>query len=287
MSASFYPDMTDLLREINNDIAKDIIKEGQPIILVDEYSWYRETLSLLAKQVNLCDSCLLLLENGMEQEAYLLARSQFNNMLWIRYICGDEDNSRVKEYYYQPHKNQILANKNLKKLINEYGDQLDQRLLENDVIERLSNGISENMNILSRENQSSKIMKVSDLAKQDSSLFGMYVTLYNEGSKFEHSDISTTKLYRKQVVNGYDTDQVFIFDLGESNKECWLTVFKYSFMSMFFAYDAIRDRITTKEAHLFLPTDYGSAAYTKDDFTKITLKFAACQSILNQNRIEE
>lgn len=287
MSASFYPDMTNLLREIGSDIAKDIIKEGQPIILVDEYSWYRETLSLMAKQVNLCDSCLILLENGMEQETYVLARSQFNNMLWIRYLCEGEDNSRVKEYYYQPHKNQILANKGLKKLISEFGDQLDHRLLANDVKERLDNGISENENILSQENLSRQPMKVSDLAKQDVTLFGMYVTLYNEGSRFEHSDISKTKLYRKQVINDYNSDQVFVFDLRASNKECWLTVFKYSFMSMFFAYDAIRERITTKEKHLFMPTDFGSAAYTMDDFKKITLKFAVCQSMLNQYRIKE
>lgn len=286
MSASFYPNMTDLLREINGDIAKDIIKEGQPIVLVDEYSWYRETLSLMAKQVNLCDSCVTLLEQGMEQEAYILARSQFNNMLWIRYICEGEDNSRVKEYYYQPHINQILANKGLKNLINEFGNQLDHRLLANDIIERLDNGISENERILSQENLSKQPKKISDLAKRDVTLFGMYVTLYNEGSKFEHSDISKTKLYRKQVIDGCDIDQVFVFDLGESNKECWLTVFKYSFMSIFFAFDAIRERITTREDQLFLPIDGEPAAYTMKDFEKITLKFAICQRMLNQNRIE-
>ena len=41
MNASFYPEMTNLLREISNDIAIDVIKEGSPIILIDEYSWYR------------------------------------------------------------------------------------------------------------------------------------------------------------------------------------------------------------------------------------------------------
>ena len=77
MNASFYPEMTKMLKKIIDDISEKIIKEGTPIILVDEYSWYREVLSLMAKQINLCDSCLLLLENGMEQEAYLLARSLF------------------------------------------------------------------------------------------------------------------------------------------------------------------------------------------------------------------
>ena len=123
MNANFYPEMTKMLKKIIDDISEKIIKEGTPIILVDEYSWYREVLSLMAKQINLCDSCLLLLENGMEQEAYLLARSQFNNMLWIKYLCNDDTkNIRVKEYFYQPHINQILSCKNIKKM--NYQDKM-------------------------------------------------------------------------------------------------------------------------------------------------------------------
>lgn len=282
---SFYPEMTGLLKEICDDIAKELIKEGQPIILIDEYSWYREVLSLMAKQINLCDSCLLLLENGMEQEAYLLARSQFNNMLWIKYICEDEGDSRVKEYYYQPHISQIITNKNLKKMIDEYGDELNEKFLADEIRERLDREIDENTQILSQENISKKIKGIAELSKQDATMFGMYVTLYNEGSKFEHSDISKTKLYRKQAVEGYSADQVFIFDLGKSNKECWLTVFKCSFMSMFYAFESIWNRITNREEQLFWKTKYGNAAYTKEDLKTIILKFASCQNMLNECRV--
>lgn len=282
LNASFYPKMTELLREISGDIAKDIIKEGKPIILVDEYSWYKETLSLMAKQVNLCDSCLLLLENGMEQEAYLLARSQFNNMLWIKYICEDDGNSRVKEYFYQPHIGRIMTNKNLKKMIEEYGQELEERFLETDIIEGLNQGIDENTQILSRENIPIKIKSIADLSRQNSILFGMYITLYNEGSKFEHSDISKTRLYRKQAIENYNTDQIFIFDLGTSNRECWLTVFRYSLMSMFFAFESIWDRIKNKEEQLFWKTNLGEAAYTEENFKNILLKFGICQELLNE-----
>lgn len=282
MNASFYPKMSELLREICDDIAKNIIKEGQPIILIDEYSWYREVLSLLAKQINLCDSCLLLLENGMEQEAYLLARSQFNNTLWIKYICEGEDDTRVKEYFYQPHISQILTNKNLKKMIAEYSDELDERLLEDEVIERLNRGITENTQILTQENIPIKTKSIIELSKQDGILFGMYITLYNEGSKFEHSDISKTRLYRKQVIEEYNTNQIFVFDLGKSNKECWITVFRYSLMSMFFAFESIWDRILNKEAQLFWKTSVGKAAYTKEEFTNILLKFGICQQMLDE-----
>lgn len=83
----------------------------------------------MAKRVNLCDSCLFLLKNGMEQEVYLLAGSQFNNMLWIEYICEGEDGFRVKEYFYQSHINQIKTNKNIKRMIEEYSYELDEKVL--------------------------------------------------------------------------------------------------------------------------------------------------------------
>ena len=38
MNGSHAPELTDLLKEITEDIAKYVIKEGQPIILIDEYS---------------------------------------------------------------------------------------------------------------------------------------------------------------------------------------------------------------------------------------------------------
>ena len=216
MNGSHAPELTDLLKEITEDIAKYIIKEGQPIILIDEYSWYREVLSLMAKQVNLCDSCILLLENGMEQEAYLLARSQFNNALCIKYLCEAEegDSTRFKEFSYQPYIKQLMENQNLKKMIRDFGDALDDRLKNEKTITKLNRRSREIREALKRENIGEKTKSIVELAKQDSILFGMYVTLYNEGSKFEHSDISTTKLYRKQAAKEYSTEQVFIFDLG-------------------------------------------------------------------------
>ena len=179
------------------EIAKNIIKEGQPIILIDEYSWYREVLSLMAKQVNLCDSCMLLLENGMEQEAYLLARSQFNNSLWIKYLCeADEgDDTKLKEFFYQPNIAQLRTNKNLIKMITEYGDALDDEFKADEIIDKLNESSEENRKILRRENITEKQKSIAELAKQNVSLFGMYITLYNEGSKFEHSDISLSLIH--------------------------------------------------------------------------------------------
>lgn len=284
MNGSHVPELTDLLREIAEDIAKDVIKEGHPIILVDEYSWYREVLSLMAKQGNLCDSCVLLLENGMEQEAYLIARSQFNNTLWIKYLCEAEegDDSRLKEYFYQPSINQLRSNQNLKKMIHDYGGTLDEEFKTEETIIKLNRASKEIRKILKKENVEAHPKSISELAKQDPILFGMYITLYNEGSKFEHSDISTTKLYRKQATAEYSTDQVFIFDLGKSNIEGWFKVLKCSLMSLFWAFDSISNRIQNRESQLLEATPYGKGAYSKKNFTDILLKFKNCMKIQEQ-----
>lgn len=79
-------------------------------------------------------------------------------------------------------------------MISDYSDELDERFWETDIIERLDREIEENTQILTQENIPIKVKKISDLAKQNSTLFGMYLTLYNEGSKFEHSDISKTSV---------------------------------------------------------------------------------------------
>lgn len=281
-STSYFPKMTNLLNDICEDIAKNIIKEGHPIVLKDELDWYREVLSLFAKQVNLCNSCMLLLESGMEQEAYLLARSQFNNMLWIKYLCEGEDNSRLKEYFYQPYINRIRVNKNFKKMIKEYSGELDDRFQEVDIMKQLDREIDENTEILKQENiLNSRGKSIVELAKQDGFLFGMYVTFYNEGSKFEHSDISKIKLYRKQVTEAHDPEPVFIYDLGKSDKECWISVFKCSFMSIYLAFESIWDRIINKKEPFFWQAEYGKSVYTKEDFQSILSKMAKCQKMLN------
>lgn len=55
----------------------------------------------------------------MEQEAYILARSQVNNTLWISYLCDDHNNERTKEYYYEYHISKLLQFRNIQKNVSE------------------------------------------------------------------------------------------------------------------------------------------------------------------------
>lgn len=144
----------------------------------------------------------------------------------------------------------------------------------------LDKRIEDNEKVLQEENIVSKPKRISELAQQDGMLFGLYITLYNEGSKFEHSDISKTRKYRKPIIEGYTEDQVFTIDMGTSNKEDWLIVYRYSLFNLFFSFECIYNRITKREDHLFLDTAVSKVPYSKESFGKILLKFNSCMSAL-------
>ncbi len=281
-NASFNPQLTNLLKEIIADMSRDVLKEDFSIIVVDRYDWCVCVLSLLAKQVNLCDSCILLLENGMEQEAFLLARSQFNNMLWIKYICDGEDNSRVKEYLYQPNVGQIKQSMNFKKVLREFGDQLDEKFHEPSWLNKINKIISENKKILKEADLSDlKIKSISELAMQNLTLFGMYVTMYNEGSKIEHSDISAVSTYRKKVLEEYSDSEIFSLDLSKSDKHTWTYVFRNSFICLFFSFESLWNRLDKREQHLFEKTNSTEAMFDKVKLNEIMFKFSICQKMLD------
>lgn len=280
-NASFNPQLTNLLNEIVADMSRDVVKEDFSIIVVDKYDWCVCVLSLLAKQINLCDSCILLLENGMEQEAYLLARSQFNNMLWIRYICDGEDNSRVQEYLYQPNVGQIKQSMNFKKILREFSEQLDEKFHEPSWLKKINKVISENKKILKEAELSDlKIKQVAELAMQDVTLFGMYITMYNEGSKIEHSDISAVSSYRKKILEEYSDSQIFSIDLSKSDKDTWMYVFRNSLTCLFFSFESLWNRLNDREEHLFEKTNVAEPMFYRDKLVSIMLKFNACQEIL-------
>lgn len=303
-TASQDKELTDGMHKITNNITNVLLKENAGFIVVEdqvgEFQWFIDSLSLMAKQVNLCDSCMLLLENGMEQEAFLLARSQFNNMLWIRYLMhDDEEHSRYKEFIYQPTINQILQDRNLVKLINEFQDDIDDRLKSEGVRHILNSRIESNKKALNDAGITEpKMMSISKLALQEFFSYGYYVTFYNEASKFEHADVSTTKEYRKQILPDYSRNVIFSFDLGKSDKAMWYKVFGYSYEMLFLSYESIANKILNEETQL-LDTNYitGKPVYSSDALKDIMIEFSNIMKIfesdtkklreINQNEIKE
>ncbi len=250
-----------LSRQIQEHLNKDILKEGQPIIILEKYEWLREVLSLLAKQSNLFESCILLLENNMEQEAYILARSQFNNMLWISYLCNvnNNNNNRVKEYFYEPHITQLQQLNNIKKYLHHLPEDNQQfekfNMLDLGAIDSNIGIIKAILKtegyVVDNPQKPLRNKSIFELTDKDPLLLGMYNSFYNDASKFEHADISTVKNYRNSVVDDVSTNIAFIFDLSKSNNVLWKSVFKHTLAILFQSINALYKRIKNHDNHLF------------------------------------
>ncbi|MEG2687180.1 MAG: DUF5677 domain-containing protein [Christensenellaceae bacterium] len=236
-------------------IEADILHEGQPIIILEEYDWLREILSLLAKQTNLFESAILLLESNMEDEAYILVRSQFNNMLWISYLSGDENHTRVKEYFYEPMITQYLQFGHILSYLKTLSPNTPHyekfKSLDTKKIKEIRKSIktilqSEHYNIDDLKSKS-----IFSLTQKDPGLLGMYLSFYNDASKFEHADISTVKKYRSSAAPDVDTNTAFILDLSKSDISKWKTVFSQAIHILFTAINELYDRLKKRDSHLF------------------------------------
>lgn len=215
----------------------------------------------------------------MEQEAFILARSQFNNTLWIDYLCNDINNKRLKEYFYQPHISMVKYFENIKKLLYDYKRDIKQEYIDKIPIEELNNKLQANKKILKSEGYDINKLhnkSIFALAKQNAMLFGTYIAFYCEASKFEHSDISSTKKYRKKIIEEYSNEQVFTIDLSTSDIELWKVVFNYSLNSYFFGFNAIYEKLQKNQ-----PLYFNEDAYNLMDFQMIILKFEECRNLLD------
>ncbi len=208
------------------------------------------------------------------------------DLLWIKYILSDVDGSYLNEYIAQPFISQIHRNKQLKEsyqnkpetfksaLVQSAGKDID-KLLD----ERSSDCKQERDKLGVADDRPKSILKH---AKEDPDLFDMYVTLYMEGSKLEHSDISSTQIYRESILPEYDNNHIFKFMLNVHDEAEWKKIFKYTVMCVFWSYDAIRNRICTTERHLFEDVAGHKGAYDEKKLMEIIKKIAIIQMKLGR-----
>ena len=245
--------------KIQEHLNKDILKEGEVHIIMQEYEWLREVMSLLSKHSNLFESCILLLENNMEQEAYILARSQFNNMLWISYICNGQDNSRVKEYFYEQHITKLLQLNGIKNYLKHlskdapYYDEYSSINVKtiNTTISNIKETLRAEGYQVDKQPNSIRNKKIIELTEFNPVLLGLYNTFYNESSKYEHADIATTSSFRKSVDDDVSTDSVYKIDMGKSDISLWKKVMSNTLTILFLSIDKIFERLKNNEQVLF------------------------------------
>lgn len=238
-------------RSIQDELNENILRDGYKYIICEGGEWFREVITLLVKQSNLFESCILLLESNMEEEAYIIARSQFNNMLWISYLCNHDNDDGYKEHFYQQHIDQLKLLENIKKYVKElhenelHNDTSDFKDFNNINVSSIEYKIKEIKRILNDEGYGSKYKPKSifSLANNDSIMEGFYLSFYNESSQYEHSNISIMNKRREPFQDDVSSDVAFILNVNKSDIELWKKVFLYSLHTLFYSLECVLDKI--------------------------------------------
>ncbi|WP_338566913.1 DUF5677 domain-containing protein [Peribacillus frigoritolerans] len=227
-------------RFLIEEVTSKFLLKDTPYFITEGFEYIREVLTLFAKQSNLFESTLVLLENNHAEEAYILLRSMLNNSMLIKYLYNDnKDKERYKNYMIQPVKSQLSFLNDVKKM-NKKGwsngeiPGLDKKIKELE-------GILRKEGFVDRKNKSrvdTKLLSIYGMASSDQLLFSHYIMFYKDASKYEHSDFSTLDIYRRQVEDFPNTD-AFIMDLARTDEDLdekvlnvSITIYSLTFMEL-------------------------------------------------------
>lgn len=246
----------EFLKSIMPDVEKYFLKNNGGYIIEPGYEWVRDVVTLYAKQHNLVEATILLLDSGMNEEAFVLSRSAINNYFLIGYLLNDDANrSRLKEYHIQPLISQRYLLKNMKEMLQgEFGKRMQQHGVNfgfdiNDIKNRkyqIEQEISKKGFPVTK-----KTLSILDLAKKsDKQGFDLYATYYAEASKFEHSDISSLNIYKQPVDDQTSINDAFIMDLNITDTDLKDKIYGILIVSYLDSLVKIIDSIINKEPHL-------------------------------------
>ncbi|MBE6089545.1 MAG: hypothetical protein E7206_16235 [Clostridium beijerinckii] len=249
-------DDQDFLKSIMKDIEEYLIQNNRPVIIMQGFEWFREVITLYAKQHNLLEATMKLIEDGMNEEALVLARSAMNNYFLIGFLLNDDANrSRLKEYQLQPLISQKYLLNNMKEMLKgEFGTRLIQNGVSSPyTVADIDNKITEIENKIIAEGLPVKIrpLSIRKLAEEsDIQGFDFYATYYGDASKFEHSDISSLEIYKRAIDENTPVNSAFVMDLNKTDeklKEKICSMFTISYLDSFLK---IADVIANKEPQL-------------------------------------
>ena len=248
-------DKISLLIEIMESAEEYVLKNESPYFIMPDYEYFREVVTLFAKQQNLVESTLLLLDNNHNEEAMVLARSVLNNYFLIGYLLNDPDKSHIKEYQLQTFISELYYNKKLKTILNgAFGTYLKDSgktlaFTENDIDRKIA--FLEQEIINAGFSKDTRPLKIIDLAKSaDERGFELYVAFYTTASKFEHSDISTLDIYKQKILDDVSNNEVFQLDKNRTDeklKEKVLSIIITAYSQSLFK---IIEEITINQPHL-------------------------------------
>ncbi|BDC01575.1 hypothetical protein CP118TE_12840 [Clostridium perfringens E] len=242
------------LRDIMKDIEECFLIDGKGFIILDGYEYMRDITTLYAKQHNLLESTLLLLENNNAEEAVILARSLLNNYFLIGYLLKDNKNrTRLKRFHNQPLITRMKKLRNIKEIISNSTSKLLSDEDKEKKLKELKKKIVECEKML-KENgikRGERLLDVCTLAKNsDEKGFALYTFFYSDASKFEHSDISSLDLYKKQVLEEYSNNEIFILNINSTDEELKDKIFEKVETIYCDTFSKIISHIFENESHL-------------------------------------
>ncbi|WP_226002716.1 DUF5677 domain-containing protein [Paenibacillus sp. BJ-4] len=263
------------IKRFIEEVSTHFLKEESPMIIQEDYENVRDIILLYAKQTNLLNGLLVLLENNYTEESYILLRSQINNYMLIEYLCHDDSSkSRYKEFIMQPLKSDYKFLKDLKKAIDkgwyrdsEFPDRINK--LNNIKRELRRNGYDLN------NTRTLSPITVASLAREDKLQFGIYISLYRQASKYEHSDPTSLEVYRTQILEEYSSSVVFKMDLSKSNIEDELKILDMASNTYFLTLAHLLQYLTQNYPHLL-------ETYDKAKLIEITVNAAIRHPSINK-----
>lgn len=251
------------------EITTKFLQKDSPYIIMEGYEYFREVITLYAKQSNLFESALLLIENNHAEEAYVLVRSMLNNTMLIDYLCNDETGERYKNYMIQPTKAQLSFFYDIKTALkngwmNEKPPELDERIKEyEELLKQEGFTTYKKVRGKTKEVIDTRLLNIKGMALTDMLLFGHYMQFYREGSKYEHSDISSLSIYRTPIEDLPDT-VAFILDLSRTDPVLEEKVLNLAITIYSLTFIRLLQHMTNKQSHLI-------ADDRKPELTKLAL----------------
>ncbi|MGG2057375.1 DUF5677 domain-containing protein [Lysinibacillus pakistanensis] len=217
-------DFTDKIaasRKMIEFISEDFLQNGRPFIIQNEFELIRELIVLYAKQTNLFESIIVLLENNQNEEALILNRSLINNAFLIHYLYNKNSDKRYKDYKIQHVKSNLKRFNKYKSMLEKgYFENVDFQPLEMEEVEEkiadLESILINNGYVNNQGKVKTNLLTVSSMAEEDPLLYSYYAHNYDIGSRYEHSDSLSLNIYKQPAL---DADGVFIIDLSQTDEE--------------------------------------------------------------------
>lgn len=243
------------LKKIMQRVERDFIKNQAQYNISKEYEYLGEVITLYAKQHNLIESTIILLNQNMNEEALILARSVVSNYFLIGYLLDDDKNcSRLKKYQRQPLIADLYYWKNIRNMLNgEFGKRMKETCesvnfsLE-DVDETINNIRNEIVKAGGSRNE--RLLSVKDTAEKcDKRGFDIYVTHYAFSSKFEHCDISSLNIYKDALEKNEDGTK-FLMNLNVTDEKLCKCIMAMIYISYVESFRKISEVLLIKEKEL-------------------------------------